>query len=232
MIVGALVLAVGVPYAVGREPADPVSRAELDRMRAAAESAAAADEAARPPLVAFLGDSYTAGTGSSGAGYVDPTAVPLGWETVRFAQGGTGYTNPGDNEGESVYADRVVAVVAANPDIVVIQGSTNDYAADPAALTTTAREVYASLRAGLPEARIIAVGPLAPPAADEDSLSRVARALRVAADGEGVPFIDPIAEGWLQPADGLFIEDGYHPNDAGYTAMADRLVGALRPLVS
>jgi lysophospholipase L1-like esterase len=55
----------------------------------------------------------------------------------------------------------------------------------------------------------------------------VRTAVAQAATTARLSFIDPLAEEWLQPPEGLFA-DPIHPNDAGYRELADHLVTALR----
>jgi acyl-CoA thioesterase-1 len=177
----------------------------------------------------FLGDSCTAGLGSDGRGYVAATAAQLGWEAVAAGQSGTGYVDPGTAPGQAVYGERVAAVAAQDPDVVVVQGSTNDAGAGDA-VGPAASAVYAELQQLLPEAEIVVLGPLAPPAVEPAQLVAVRNALAAAASQAGLPFIDPITADWLQPVAGLYTSDGLHPNDAGYDRIAAELASELRDL--
>jgi acyl-CoA thioesterase-1 len=177
----------------------------------------------------FLGDSYTAGVGASApeSGYAQRTAALMGWRAVVEGQGGTGYVNPSESRAQSVYTGRLARVTAAGPDVVVVQGSTNDAGRPWKSVEAAATELYGRLRVALPSARIVVLGPLAPPGVDPDAVGRIRNALARAASTAGVPFIDPIAAGWLLPADGLYADPG-HPNDDGYRQLADHLARALR----
>jgi acyl-CoA thioesterase-1 len=179
-----------------------------------------------PPTVAFLGDSYTVGVGDEGGeGYVEATADALGWSPpVVEAESGTGYVAEGPDTAR--YEARLAAVVEAAPDVVVVQGSTNDVGYPVGDVLAAASSLYGRLATELPEAEVVVVGPLAAPAVDDAGLRAVRDALAEAADAAGVFFIDPVAEGWLWPADGWFA-DVLHPNDAGYGQMAERLALAL-----
>lgn len=182
------------------------------------------------PRVAVLGDSYTVGVGASGPGYVDGLAAQTGWTVVGDGESGTGYVNVGEEPGASVYGDRVADVVAEAPDLVIVQGSTNDLGRTPVEVGRAASAVYAALAAGLPDAVVVVVGPLAPPAVDAVAVAALRDALVDASGRAGLLFIDPLAAGWLQPPDGFFIADGLHPSDAGHQRLADELVAALRRL--
>jgi len=231
MVVGAVLLAVGLPYSMQQEPTDPVPASELARMEAldaAADAEDAAAAARRKEIagtrVAFLGDSFSAGVGANpGEGYVDLIAAATRWTPDVFAQGGTGYTNPGQAEqSEAIYADRVPDVVAATPGLVIVQGSTNDHDAEEA--EEAAAETLGALRQALPDARIIVLGPTDTPvgATTPDVRDAIARA----AATYDLPFVD--AWDWLAPDDArLWIEDGAHPSPTGHEVLADRLVHAL-----
>ncbi|PQP25180.1 hypothetical protein C5613_10075 [Rhodococcus opacus] len=179
--------------------------------------------------LAILGDSYTAGAGAAvDEGFGQQVAALLCWDGAYFGQGGTGYTNPGQlEEGESVYLQRVNAVIEARPDVVVVQGSTNDSGGP--ANTDQARKVFSAIRAGLPNAQIVALGPVAPPKEDPAKVAASRDAVRVAAEGERIPFIDPIAVGWM-PGSFNFGEDGINLNRFGHKLMAENLFGAIRQL--
>jgi acyl-CoA thioesterase-1 len=192
-----------------------------------ATAAPGTSASAQDPTVVFLGDSYTVGVG--GTGYVSRTAAELGW--VAYAQGesGTGYRNPSTVPGQTVFGDRLAGVVAADPDVVVVQGSTNDVGQRPELVQAAAATLYAALHASLPSARLVVLGPLSPPDVDAGAVLALRNALVAAASAAGLPYIDPVAGGWLSPPDGLFA-DGIHPNDAGYAQLSDDLAAALHRL--
>ncbi|WP_448615663.1 SGNH/GDSL hydrolase family protein [Modestobacter sp. URMC 112] len=184
-----------------------------------------------PPTALFLGDSYTVGIGASSpeAGYVQRTAALLGWRAVTQGQGGTGYVNPSDDTGQSVYGGRLAEVAAAQPDIVVVQGSTNDVGRPWESVEAAATELYRGLRTAVPTARVVVLGPLAPPGVDPVAVGDIRNAVARAAFAAGVPFIDPIAAGWLLPVDGLYA-DPVHPDDDGYRELGEDLALALRTI--
>jgi lysophospholipase L1-like esterase len=227
MVVGVVALAVGLVISAGRGSPGALPRADLGRAAATTSAAEAPDEVARVAAlrVAFLGDSYSAGTGADpGQGYVDLVLADRGWSADRvFAQGGTGYTNLGQiSERETRYLGRVPDVVASAPDVVVVQGSTND--ADAADTEKAAAAVYQQLRAGLPTAAIVAVGPTATPA--DATTTAVRDAVASAARANGVFFAD--AWDWLDVDDpSLWADDGVHPSGAGHRVLADRVSDAL-----
>jgi acyl-CoA thioesterase-1 len=114
-------------------------------------------------------------------------------------------------------------VIAAEPDVVVVQGSTND-ARRPEDVQAAALELFTALREGLPETQIVAVGPVLPPIESSEDVRRVTEAVAAAAAAAGVPFLDPVAEEWLPfQREALYDGDLLHPSPAGYDQFADRL---------
>ena len=182
--------------------------------------------AAAGPKVAFLGDSYTAGSGANpGGGYAYLLSNAMRWQPVVLGEGGTGYVNPGPTgSGRKPFTDRVADVVAAKPSIVIVQGSTNDSGEDK--VRAAATQVYSQLKAGLPDAKIIVVGPLDPPKADHTAIPGDRQALADAASEAGLLFIDPVAERWVtDPA--RFPVDGLHPDQTGHAQIAEALASKL-----
>jgi hypothetical protein len=173
---------------------------------------------------AFLGDSYTA----PAAGYAGMTAQEMCWQYLGFGQGGTGYINPGQpEEGDKPFPDRVPDIIAAHPDVVIMQGSTNDVGSDR--VQDVATRTIAALQDGLPDAKIVVVGPVVPPKFTADQVSPVRNQLVAATAERGVPFIDPIALGFL-PNPKHFVDDQIHPTEAGHLDLRDSLVPHLRAI--
>ncbi|RFU19714.1 SGNH/GDSL hydrolase family protein [Geodermatophilus marinus] len=183
------------------------------------------------PLVAFLGDSWTRGAGATGRhGYAPMTADRLGWGWVALGVGGSGYSVPGPND--STYGERVDAVLAVGADVVVVQGTLNERRGAPEALLPAAADTLTRLRAGAgPGTRVLVVGASHNPGTPPATIDRVNRALAAAAARAGVPFVDPAAQNWIDPADPAVWADPIHPNDRGHRLVADRLAPLLRDLV-
>lgn len=182
----------------------------------------------RVPAMAFLGDSWTVGVGSStGAnGYAPRTAERLGWESLNFGVAGSGYTRPGPYR--SLFSQRVAKVVAARPDVIVVEGSLNDRDSSPAAVTDAAYRTLHALHAET-TARIIVLGACYNPGTPTATINWINRSVSVAAGRVGVPFVDPT--GWLSPKDPSVWWNSLHPNDKGHQLVADHLAPVLRTLL-
>ena len=189
--------------------------------------------AAAAPKVAFMGDSYTAGTGSTSPAnrWTTKTASALGWEELNFGQGGSGFTGGGgpgtDGKERLSYPDMIPAVAAAKPDMVVIATAGNDFNRGPSAFEPAAAAFFPALRAALPDAKIVVVstfwrGPGAHKdlAALNDSLRSGAAAVNGTYLDLGDAFQAAQGKGWLA-------SDQIHPNDAGHAELAAEVAKAF-----
>ena len=195
--------------------------------RTVASTAARTAEAAPPVRAVFLGDSYTVGVGATAPTYAQQVADRMGWVRIDAAQSGTGYVADGGGGDRAPFGDRVDDVAAADPDVVVVQGSVNDVGADPGDVGAAAGALYAELTVAVPGARVVVLGPPDAPGVPRDAVEAVRDALAGAADEAGLTFADPITGGWLAPPEDVYA-DGLHPDDEGHAALADGLVAALR----
>lgn len=213
------VIALGLILGVQRNE-DPAPAVAPSNPAAAAFESARAEALAPKPSAVILGDSFTAASG----GYADRLARLMKWDATVLGQGGTGYTNPGQAaEGDSAYPDRIPEVIELQPEIVVVQGSTND--GDGYGLQEAADSVFSQLKEGLPDARIIAVGPVAAPSIPEEKIDIARTTLADVTSKYSVPFIDPAAEGWL--SDPELFTDGVHPSPGGHQEMAANIAEAI-----
>ncbi|MHC9291438.1 SGNH/GDSL hydrolase family protein [Mycobacterium sp. LTG2003] len=185
------------------------------------------------PALAVLGDSFSSGAGADWqTGWVQLVADSMCWTVLPAsrprgigAQGGTGYTTAAAEIGKLRYGDRVDAVMAGNPQIILVQGGINDRAARSEVITEAAAATFRAVKAKSGDAEFIAIGPVAPPdpTIPPEEAARVSGAIAAAAHNVGVPYIDPVAERWLvNPA--MWSPDHTNPNREGYREYAQRLV--------
>jgi len=213
------------------QPPPPVS----EKVQAAYEAGQTLSVEKAKPLAVFIGDSYTQGTGASKdeTRWVDLVAKAEGWGYDNLGRGGTGYLATSGKAGCGLevcpnYAEMVETVAAIKPATVIVAGGQNDFSAfnenRPAVLAQIAK-TYNGLRAKLPKARIIAVGPSTPWGVNEDVLAFDAAVQEAAASvkAEHVSLIEPNV---VTPQ--MVLPDGGHVNDAGHKAIAERVISALR----
>lgn len=178
-------------------------------------------------LAAVIGDSFANGAGTSdqfpsqGAG-TQETFAPrlfrmLGYQRMMLAGiGGTGYTT------SSPYSERVPAVLAANPNMLMLFGTVNDGNATQAAIQSAAESVLTSV-AAVPEVLVL------PPGVEGHVKQPAALKAAVAATGVGRyvelgDFFYGTGTVTAPTGDGnksLFIMgDGTHPTLDGHRALA------------
>jgi lysophospholipase L1-like esterase len=185
------------------------------------------------PRAAFIGDSYTQGGGAEpdSERWSTVAAAALGWTELNFGRGGTGFVTSNSYLGCGLeycptYVETVPEVVAAAPDIVVVAGGQNDFETfveDPDAVRAAISETYNSLRAGLPQARMVAVGPSTPWEVDDVAIAFDA-AIRTAASAVGAQYVGMLEPNVIDPA--FLLPDG-HVNNDGHRVIAERIVAAL-----
>ena len=180
-------------------------------------------------VVAFYGDSYTRGTGASAPDNRWSTIVSAerDWTEVNPSRNGLGFVN---NRGRG--ADLVEQVIAARPDIVISTMGLNDNFSMPARseeIEAAITQDFEKIRAALPEARLIVVEPFWYTAQRPDSVEQIIGWVRAAALTVDADYI-PGASYWLDGHPEWFADDGLHPNDAGYAALAERMDAELSTL--
>lgn len=183
------------------------------------------------PVVAFIGDSYTWGSGASSKDkrWTSLVAGKMGWLEFNVGEGGTGYLKTFENRPN--YYGQLDEIGALRPDIVVVAGGQNDQdllTTNPPALFAAVSHFYVQLRSRMPQARIIGVGPsfpdaLTPVRFDFDRV--VSDAVR-AVGGEFVSLIRPTPV--IDPA--MLEPDRVHVGDAGHAAIASRFLTGMHPV--
>ncbi|MDT4919112.1 MAG: hypothetical protein QOI15_14 [Pseudonocardiales bacterium] len=180
------------------------------------------------PLIAFLGDDWTRGTGAARKALRFSTLVcgRLGAQELNFGVDGTGYAKPGAGGGP--YATRVAQVVAAHPSVVVVSGGRNDSNDSPATAAEAARQLFARLHAKLPDAVLIAIAPFWGDSDLPPEMIALGAAIKngvTAAGGTYLDIPDPIHG---HPD---FMADAADPNNQGYAAIAAAVATQLEPLL-
>ncbi|GGU37005.1 SGNH/GDSL hydrolase family protein [Actinomadura livida] len=198
----------------------------------------AGGRAAAPPVVMFLGDSYTVGDGrvQPEFTYASATARLLGWQVVVGGRAGTGFVVKRRDAFLGLFESQLGWRPA--PDMLIVSGGHNDFRV-PAPQVAAAAHVLLE-RAGQrwPGTHIVLMGPIWGTGTPPQGAIAVRDALQNLAGQLGIPFVDPIGEQWItgDPLTGIgnapqYIKrDRTHPNEAGHRYVATRLAGDLRRL--
>lgn len=204
------------------------------------------------PKFLVIGDSYAYGVSTSGQvwtgdAYAILLARALGFANVINFTGvpstGVIATNPGNLYGN--YASRFAFdVVPLAPDVIVYQGSVNDgpYVGLSQIGPQFASDI-ASLRASLPNAKIIGTSALYVGAASAAQLG-VTSEMSAAATAAGVPFVDVMTPGYFTGTGSVGATNGsgnsdfyatnnggLHPTLNGATALAKALAQKIAPIL-
>lgn len=229
------VLAAAALLLTGCAAETPPTASEKIEKYYAANTTAALPTRAPFPVVAFIGDSYSAGSGSSDPTmrWTTKTAFRLDLVEKNHAVAGSGYVNvgkPGTCGKQRVvcpnYAGVVKEVMIDKPDIVVISGGRNDVWYTPEEIESNVTGLVKALRAGLPKAKIVITSPLwdARPASPEFTMVR--DTVKQAAAAAKVPYAD--LGNPLRSKPDLIGPDGVHPNNMGYEAITAAATNALK----
>lgn len=188
------------------------------------------------PVVVYLGDSMVAGGMASSTlkRWSSLVAAHEGWLENNMSRGGTGFVKTSNASGCGLaycpsIPEMAAAAVAARPEVVVVSAGRNDQAimgSNPASVHTAIDAAFATLRSGLPGARIIALGPMYDDAAPGAALQQIDAWVKEAAAAHGATYVAGVPS-WLVGHPEWISSDGVHQNDAGHAEDARRLIAAI-----
>lgn len=142
--------------------------------------------APRRPVVAFVGDSFYDGSLGTPKFLCAPFLMSrmLGVEAYSQSYGGTGYVDAGafNTFGSGT---RVSAVAAADPELILVQGTLNDD--NQPGVQAAAAAAYAAYAAACPSAKLIVFGPQPNDATSTISANRSANIAAVKAAADAAP---------------------------------------------
>jgi lysophospholipase L1-like esterase len=180
------------------------------------------------PVVAFLGDDWTAGIGASAKAKRFTTRVCAQLQVTErnFGIDGAGYAKSG--AGGDDYRSQVAKIVAADPAIVVVSGGRNDYSDDADTTAAAVHALFAQLHEKLPNAKLVAIAPFwgdsdLPP--EMIALSDAVHSGVTDAGGTYLDIADPV-HGHPE-----YMADDADPDNAGYAAIAAALEPELSSLL-
>ena len=181
--------------------------------------------------VDVIGDSLSTGLATRGEAWTSNAerlflAARRDVQFVNAAENGAGYVASGQNG--DTFVDEVNQIVSDRAQIVLMFGSDNDL--DQPGLAASIAQTMSRVRALAPRAKLIVVGPPAPPAQDAQQLEGVRDTLQAASRQAGVQFVDPLALKWFQDAASAGVgPDSEHPNDSGKQYLAEQMTAILTP---
>jgi hypothetical protein len=224
-----------------------VQQGQLREINLAATDTLFAVQARPAPKLAVLGDSYGTGFATRALvsihdGYVQHLARLLGLVPVnQNCASSTGFiaTN-GATAG--TYASRVADIIALAPEVVIVQGSINDFASSASAVGAAAASVYSTISAALPDSILIATGIVDARVQSQQGTDAAQNAaIQAAAEANGFTYIDTLGwvtgNGYAGATTGGGNSDVYtHTDQTHYVTrgglyIAARLAGAIRAVV-
>lgn len=184
--------------------------------------------------LAVVSDSFGEGYGDppfgatvqpSVFGYIGHLARRLGFsDMTNHSAASTGMTTP--TSPDTTYQTRLPDVVTANPDYLMIQGSTNDTAQVAGTLPAKALACYQAYKAALPNCKIVATGIIGTNPTNRATYDAITAVLATAAAAAGVQFLD--TTGWCPTISTMVYSDGTHPTiPGGHNYDAHRLAPVL-----
>lgn len=178
-------------------------------------------------VVAFLGDSLTAGLGVA-ADEAFPARLGARMQREGYAYRVVNAGVSGDTSAGAVR--RVDWVLRTRPDVVVVALGANDglRGQSPAALRANLEAIVRRLKAA--GARVLLAGMRMPPNYGEAFTRDFAAVYPEVARRTGVPLVPFLLDG-VAANPVLNQPDGIHPNARGHVVIADRLWPYLRPLL-
>ena len=198
----------------------------------AASSVANAPSRSAQVRALFFGDSLMRGIGTHPVRPVMARAVArrLGWDITVDAVPGTGYTTGGARSQPYLARLSRPGVLSTPYDVVLLEGGTNDKAADPPTMRERTTETVRYVRSRLPTAQIVLMGAYNPMGRKYDARRvTIDAVIRTVAVAEGLTYLSPISGHWTRGQGPRFLcPDGLHPSTYGYDVMAARLSSALR----
>ncbi|WP_022877704.1 SGNH/GDSL hydrolase family protein [Microbacterium sp. B19] len=179
-----------------------------------------------PLRVVTLGDSLMSGAGlDHGQAWPDLLATREDVALTNLACAGMGFVVTG--ECGTAYAGFSPAVAALQPEVIIVQSSSNDFGQDADQIRTDTDDTVTQLRDAAPDARIVGLSTIWNDDPDvPDDTAVTTEALHNAVDSVGGTFVDvgqPLIghPEWLQ-------DDDVHPTVRGQIAIEQTVVSRLQ----
>ena len=183
-----------------------------------------------PLTVLTVGDSIMKGFGvPSGQAWPSLIAADDGWSLSNVACDGAGVLRVGSpNDCDENFAALISSQATLHPDIVIFEGSSNDFGLDNSALLASTISELQTIRADFPSAQIVGLstvwGYTDPPAQLEQINTQVQRAV-TQVGGTYVDIGQPMAG---HPE--LMQSSDVHPNASGQAVLASTIRAVIQPM--
>jgi acyl-CoA thioesterase-1 len=209
----------------------------LGQLAPSSTSATAANTTTAPSAlpalqVLTIGDSIMNGHGvAAGEAWPYLVAANDGWSLDNDACDGVGVIALGDPaECNSTYTGVIADASTMTPDIVIFEGSSNDFGQDDAQLLAGTITDLRALRTEFPQAEIVGLSTLWGAGGAPGQLVAVNAQVKQAVEDVGGTYLDigqPMA---THPE--MMQADNVHPNAAGQALIATTIEAAIKPVVA
>ena len=195
---------------------------------AAADRPGTAAKTPAPVTAVAIGDSIAIGNGVP-ADDAWPLLVAdhFDWTLSDFAESAAGFTVEGLNT--HTFDDQVSAAIRVHPDVVLIGGTRNDLFAPTSTLEAAATAALERLRAALPHARIIGIGPLWGSDPAPAQIAVIDNTVKAAVLGVGGSWVE-VGQPFAGRPD-LVQKDRIHPTVTGQRMLAEGISNRIRALL-
>mgnify|MGYP000221072250 CR=1 FL=1 len=189
-------------------------------------------EEKRDPVALWIGDSYTAGTGSdlTTTSYARQVCSAMGWVCNVDAAGGTGFVAAIDEDFAPLPARLDKTYDRFFADVIIVDAGRNDGKIPDGPVRESAEAYFDRLRDYWPKAELIAILPWY---LDKEQYSdRIKVIIRDVAEKHGAKIVDPYSEGWTisSKTEAMLMPDNAHFFQPGHDLVTRRLVSAFRKL--
>lgn len=179
-----------------------------------------------PTEVAFLGDSFTVGTGAEGKfnRWTSLIARNHNWDELNYGLGGTNFNSAGMFANGQPYYERMTDLIMSDPDIVIVSSAGNGVRTEDqqAGIDRTFKE----LREALPEAQIFAVSPIHWAGEFPEPKVPFGGQVQDGVEAVGGKYLD-IGHPLERRPDAISDVDDVHPNNTGHRVLADAVEAEL-----
>jgi lysophospholipase L1-like esterase len=179
----------------------------------------------------FFGDSWTTGLfmKPESKGYAYLTGETLGLDFQVLGGNGTGYLNAGSN-GQGSYGERFTALPSSDAQLLIIQGSVNDFGRKSSDLGPAFDETIETAREKFPAAQLVVIGPSTAQWPVPPSIYPVNDILHERSDNAGIAYISPYEDQWITAENFPTVIDPAtgHPSEQGHAYLASKVSEALK----